>query len=57
MTREEWEELYRNYPGDIIEHLIAANDLLSRWAAEVIESLRTELVLREELLAKLKEGK
>jgi hypothetical protein len=47
MSDQEWNELYKRYPGDVVRHLLATDDLLCLWAAEVIEHLRE----------KLKEGK
>jgi hypothetical protein len=42
MSREQWNELYRRYPGDVVKHLTATDDLLCLWAAEVIENLRRD---------------
>jgi hypothetical protein len=43
LTREQWNEIYRRYPRDVVDHLLANDDLLSLWAAQVIENLREEI--------------
>jgi hypothetical protein len=48
VTKEQWNELYRKYPGDIVKHLTDTDDLICLWAAEVIENLRKDdTALRE----------